>query len=287
MTNSAADIEVVAPGSVAAVLDLLAAQPGVWTPIAGGTELMVQFGSGHLDKKRLIDVWRLPELSRIEPVDGGLRIGAGATFTEIRYSDAVRNHFPQLAECAAWIGGVANQNRATLAGNIVNGSPAADSPPALLIYDAQIELVSKTGARTIPYTLFHTGYKRNAMEPDELVSAILLQFPPTQRHQYTRKVGTRRAQAISKVVLAGSLSLDQGEIRDVRIALASVAPTPVRCAEVEALLEGKPLTIELIEEAVSVLGRSIQPIDDIRSTAAYRQGVSANLLREFLTKALQ
>ena len=160
--------DLVAPGSLGAVLDLLAAEPGAWTPIAGGTELMVAFSAGRLAAPKLVSLWGIPDLRTIEVTPQSVAIGAAATFLDLRRHAVIAAELPLLAKAASWIGSVANQSRATLGGNLVNGSPAADSSPALLAYDAEIEIISVRGRRRVPYSEFHTGYKRNVLLPDEL-----------------------------------------------------------------------------------------------------------------------
>ncbi|MGH9720350.1 MAG: FAD binding domain-containing protein, partial [Bryobacteraceae bacterium] len=191
----------------------------------------------------------------------------------------LRDEFPLLVQAASETGGIATQNRGTLGGNIANASPAADSPPALLVYDAEIELVSASGARWLPYHGFHTGYKQMLRRPDELLSRIRL--PRGRKHwrQLYRKVGTRKAQAISKVCFAAAADIEGGRIGDVRLALASVAPVPLRCVKTEAALRSRKPDLAAARE---ILSGEIAPIDDMRSTARYRRTVACNLLEQFL-----
>jgi CO/xanthine dehydrogenase FAD-binding subunit len=273
--------ELIAPGELTAVLDILAAAPGEWTPIAGGTELMVAHAAGKLNAPKLISLWAIPDLRFIETSPHSIAIGAGSTFQDLR-SGIVATEFPLLAEAASWIGSIANQTRATIGGNLVNGSPAADSAPALLVYDAELELASVRGRRRIPYTEFHTGYKRNVLAPDELLYAIHLPRRFAEHHQYIRKVGTRRAMAIAKVALAATALLRDGIVCDIRLAAASLAPFPSRLKRSEASLLGSAITADTIQGARQALLAEAQPIDDIRSTADYRRSVGANLLEEFL-----
>jgi len=191
--------------------------------------------------------------------------------------------FPMLCQAASETGGLAIQNRGTLGGNIVNASPAADSPPALLAYDAQIEMISRNGARWIPYHAFHQGYKQMDIRPDELLSRIRLERKTFGRIQYYRKVGTRKAQAISKVCFAATAQVRDDQILETRIALGSVAPIPLRCFKTEAVLRDRKLDQTTIEDGKNELARELSPIDDIRSTRDYRLRVSLNLLQDFLT----
>lgn len=277
-----AQYELVAPASLAAVLQLMAAEPGVWTPIAGGTELMVQFGAGRLQARKLVSIFDLPELRAIQMSAAWLTIGAGCTYTDIRKHSDITSEFPLLAKAAGWTGGIANQNRGTLGGNIVNGSPAADSPPALLAYGAELELISARGVRRLPYANFHTGYKTSVLAPDELVLAIHLPRNFQSHFHYSRKVGPRTAQAISKIAIACIGLLRDGKVADIRIGLASMLHAPMRCPGTEAALGGRRLDDVIIQAARAALAAEVAPLDDIRSTARYRAHVAGNLLEEFL-----
>ena len=279
MRSNPADYELIAPGKLHAVVSLLASEPGGWLPIAGGTDVMVQYAAGKLQSRKLVSIWNLPELSGIEILTEEIRIGAGCTYTELREHEMVAREFPLLATAARWTGGIANQNRGTLGGNIVNASPAADSLPALLAYEAELILVSACGERRVPYVDFHTGYKKMRLAPDELIRAICLGRKFSSYLHHARKVGARNAQAISKVSIAAL-----GRVDDVRIALGSVAPVPIRLTEVERLVTGKPVDPDLVQLARKMTIAAIQPIDDIRSTARYRAAVTANLVAEFLAK---
>jgi CO/xanthine dehydrogenase FAD-binding subunit len=272
----------VAPGNLRSVLELLAEAPGEWTPIAGGTELMVAHAAGRLDPAKLVSLWGIRELRFIEASAESIAIGAGATFRDLRADAGIAVHLPLVAKAASWIGSVANQSRATVGGNLVNGSPAADSSPAFLVYDAEIELVSLRGSRRIPYSEFHTGYKRNAMAPDELLFAVHMPLRFARHRQYLRKVGTRRAMAISKVALAATAIVEGGAINEIRLAAASLAAFPTRLYQTEARVLGQPVDTRTIKSAREAMLAEEKPIDDIRSTADYRTRVGANLLEEFL-----
>ena len=284
MRSDAAAFDLIAPGSLDAVLSLLAKSPGEFTPVAGGTETMVAFGAGRLSAKKLVSLWGLRELRFIHTTQETLTIGAGSTFTDIRKHPVLAAEFPLLAQAASWTGSIANQNRGTLGGNIVNGSPAADSPPALLAYGAQIELISARGSRRLPYDGFHVGYKRTHLAMDELVYALHLPRRFAGYIQYARKVGTRNAQAISKVAIAALALIKDGFVEEVCIGGASLLEIPLRCSGVERALTGKRLNPELVINAKSALAAEVRPIDDIRSTERYRTAVAANLLAEFMAE---
>jgi CO/xanthine dehydrogenase FAD-binding subunit len=276
------EYELVAPGSLPAVLELLASEPGAWMPIAGGTELMVQYGAGKLSARKLVSLWGLPELRSIESTGQEVLIGAGCTYTDLRNHPVVAREFPLLARAASWTGSIANQNRGTLGGNIVNGSPAADSLPALLVYEAALVLASARGTRRVPYVEFHTGYKQTKLAPDEIIRTIALQPRFAGYHSYSRKVGTRNAQAIAKLCLAGLAKTSGNKIEDVRLAIGSMAVTPVRLRKTEETLLGRVWSAALMSEARQALESEVTPIDDIRSSAPYRLHVAGNLLQEFL-----
>jgi CO/xanthine dehydrogenase FAD-binding subunit len=274
--------ELIALGSLSAVLDVMASAPGEWTPIAGGTELMVAHAAGRLASRKLISLWGIPDLRFITVNSETIVVGGATTFRDLRAHAAIAAHLPLLAKSAGWIGSIANQSRATIGGNLVNGSPAADSSPALLVYDAEIELVSVRGKRRIPYAQFHTSYKRNLMAPDELLYAVHLPLRFGSHRQYLRKVGTRRAMAISKVALAATAVVEGEFIREVRLAAASLAAFPIRLYQAESVLLGQCVGPHAIQSARAALLAEAKPIDDIRSTAEYRIRVAANLLEEFL-----
>lgn len=275
--------QMISPESLQEGLSLLAHEPGVWQPFAGGTDLMVLLEAGKLAHKSYVNIWNLPELRGIEVSLEQVSIGALTTYTEVQEHELLRDEFPMLCQAASETGGLAIQNRGTLGGNIVNASPAADSPPALLAYDAEVELVSINGARRVPYQTFHTGYKQTVMHADELLVRVYLPRTTSGAQQYYRKVGTRKAQAISKVCFSGLARMKDGIINDIRLAFGSIAPVPFRCLKTESILHGALLDQQVVEKAKVELSREISPIDDIRSTKNYRLAVSINLLADFLS----
>ena len=278
--------ELESPHSLSTALERMASEPGVWKPFAGGTDLMVLLEAGKLAHRRFLDIHKLPELRGIEVTPDYVTLGALTTYTEVRGNATIARECPLLARAAAETGGIATQNRGTLGGNIANASPAADSPPALLVYDAELELISASGARWVPYHGFWTGYKQIGLQPEELIRRIRLPRREGDRQSYYRKVGTRRAQAISKVCLAATARMEARRIVDVRIALGSVAPNVFRAIETEKILRGEILSPVLLRAARETLAQEVAPIDDMRSTARYRHRVAQNLLGEFLETLL-
>jgi xanthine dehydrogenase small subunit len=239
------------------------------TPIAGATDLYVSLNFGTLEPRRFLDIWAVNELRDISMKGTTLVIGALATYTSLIHSPLVAGRLPMLVEASRQVGGPQIQNRGTLGGNVANASPAGDSLPVLAAVDAVVVLRSADAERRVPITKFYTGYRATVMHPNELIVAI--EVPPVEGRQWFRKVGTRAAQAISKIVVAGVRA------RVPRIAFGSVAPTVVRVPETERSLAAGAT----IDEAARVLSREIVPIDDLRSTAEYRMRVATNLLRRF------
>ena len=282
MRADPAGYELVAPGSLRDVVALLAAQPGAWLPIAGGTDVMVQYAAGTLAALKLVSLWNLQELRFIKVDKEEVSIGAASTYSDLRAHQVVNREFPLLASAARWTGGIANQNRGTLGGNIVNASPAADSLPALLVYEADLILISVRGERRLNYVDFHTGYKKSQLAPDELIRAVCLPRKFAGYSSYARKVGARNAQAISKVCVSAIARIREGLVEDVRIAVGSVAPVPLRLWETERGVKGRAIDAALILKAGETARGEIRPINDIRSTAAYRERVTGNLVTEFL-----
>ena len=261
------------PRSLKAALAMLATAPAL-TPIAGCTDVMVGLHFGTSDQRQFIDLWPLDELRGItldkpEGLSPRLRIGALTTYTEIIASPIIRKRVPMLVAAAREVGGAQIQNRGTLGGNIANASPSGDTLPVLAAADARIVLRSAGGERRVSFSEFYTGYRTSVRQPDELITAI--EIPAIEGRQWWRKVGTRRAQAISKVMMAGVRG------PQVRIALGSVGPVVVLATgAAKVLAHGGS-----VADAQAALAREITPIDDVRSTGEYRQQVAANLLAQF------
>jgi len=268
MKTALSTLAVLEPASLGQALRMLRDDEGL-VPLAGATDLYVGLNFGTLPSRRFLNLWSLRALRRITLTGDTLRIGALATFCAMIRSRHVRRHLPMLVRAAGQIGGAQIQNRGTLGGNIANGSPAGDTLPVLAAADAVVVLQSVDGERRVPFTELYTGYRETVRRPDELIVAV--EVAPIEGEQWFRKVGTRAAQAISKVVMAAV----RGPAP--RIALGSVAPTVLRMPRTEqALAQGAG-----IEDAARIMETEIRPIDDLRSTALYRRRVSGNLLRRF------
>ena len=260
----------------------MAREPGEWKPFAGGTDLMVLLEAGKLLHLKFLNIAHLNELRGMEVTPTHICIGALSTYSDIRRHEILESEFPLLCRAAEQTGSIATQNRGTIGGNIANASPAADSSPALLAYDAELELVSATGARWAPYSRFHSGYKQMDLQPQELIRRIRLPRPQQPWKQNYRKVGTRRAQAISKVCFAGAARMEEGRIAEIRMAFGSVAFAVMRAPQTENILRGQKPSSKIALEAQAALLRDIAPIADMRSTAEYRLHVAQNLLGEFI-----
>jgi len=284
--GDASSMKLLRPRSVEEALRLYAASPHA-VPLAGGTDFMVAWNAGDANGRTILDLSRLTPWKRIAETKTGVRIGALATHRELQVHPLIRKRLPLLVEACATIGGRQIQFRGTLGGNIANASPAGDTFPPLAVYEARVRLRSAGESRTIPLLDVFTGVKKTALARGELIESIEIDFPRRPARESFRKVGTRAASAISKTVAAGLLWLSSdGRIREVRFALGSMAPTVRRLSSVEALLAGKKPTSRLVAEAVDLLENDVSPIDDLRSTRAYRLEVSRNLLRAFLSTGL-
>jgi len=257
--------------TLAAALRVLRDAPGT-VPLAGCTDVYVALQFGQRPGTAYLDLTPLRALRRIAVAGDRLVIGALATYTDLQRSRHVRARLPMLVDAARQVGGAQIQNRGTVGGNLANASPAGDTLPVFAAAEAEVVLQSTEGERRVPFTAFFTGYRETASRPGELITAV--EVPAVEGRQWFRKVGTRAAQAISKVMLAG---VRAGQPR---LALGSVAPTVVRLPRTEASLgSGAPL-----EAALEALRAEIAPIDDLRSTADYRREVAVNLVREFWTR---
>ena len=270
------------PRTLAEAVEARAAHPD-WMVLAGGTDLMVN--ANHRPAPAgILDLWRLPELRGITRGDA-LTIGAGTTWLEVEHHPDVIKGFGPLAAAAREIGALQIQARGTLGGNVGTSSPVGDSLPVLLAFDAELELASVRGQRRVAYRDFCTGYRKTLLAPDELIVAAHLAPPRKGTRTAWRKVGTRRAQSISKVMGAAFIELDGDTITMARIALGAVADRPIRVAAAEQAVVGLPLA-KAGDAARAAVRASIKPIDDIRSTATYRREVAENVVARFFSGIL-
>jgi CO/xanthine dehydrogenase FAD-binding subunit len=277
MKGIASEFNLTAPANLKDLLETLHSNPGKFQLLAGGTDVMVLFESGKLTHKNWLSLHEIKSLKDISVSKDEIILGSAATYDQIRSHKDLRTEFPSLCHAAELTGSIAIQNRGTLGGNIANGSPAADSPPALLVYGAKIKLISKSDSRMVEYSEFHSGYKKNCMRPDEIIEGIVLPRNQLAKKHYYRKVGTRLAQAISKIVFAGYAE-GSGSSQKVRMAIGSVAAMPIRLKTLEDLwMKTKDKNL-----VTSELEKIIAPLDDVRSTKEYRMRVAKNVLLEFL-----
>jgi CO/xanthine dehydrogenase FAD-binding subunit len=276
--------ELASPRSLAEAVEMLGEKPWL-RPIAGCTDLMVCDPVRRSSMGGVLDLLQIPELRGITETPGGLEIGATTTFAEIGRSALVNDRLPALAAAAQVVGGWQIQNRATIGGNVINASPAGDSLPALLALEAQVTLAGPNGVRKIPFSSFYSGYRQTEMKEGELLARLFIPDPTPGTRQFFRKIGTREAQAISKVVIALAGRVEDSVIADFRLAAGSVAATPVRLTAVEQAVIGRTVGPEVAELGGQCASESVEPIDDVRSTAAYRRFVLGRIVRR-MTLAL-
>ncbi len=274
------------PTTLGAAYDLLTERGRNAKIIAGGTDLMVLMNAHQLDAAEFIDIWRLNELRGVTDEGETIRIGALTTYTQLIKSSLIQQGAPALVEASRTIGAVQIQNRGTIGGNIVNASPAGDSLPVLAAFDAAVEIGSVRGVRQIAFNQFYTGYRQTVMEPDEILLAVRLPKLKDNERSFFFKVGTRRAQAISKVVMAMKAQVADDTIKSIGISVGSVAPTVVRAPQTESRLTNAKLNTTIIEQARQTISREIAPITDLRSTEHYRRAVTGNVLAKFLRQLL-
>ena len=270
------------PATVAEACQILADRAGAMKVIAGGTDLMVLMNAGTLDSEEFLDIWGVDELRGITEDGSSLRLGALTTYTQLIRSSLIQQHAPALVAASRTIGALQIQNRGTIGGNIVNASPAGDSLPVLVASDAEIEIASVRGIRRVPMDQFYEGYRRTVLLPDELVLAVKLPKLRSGERDFFYKVGTRQAQAISKVVMAARATTVGDRIETVHIGIGSVAPTVIRARATETLLTGSTISPAIVEQARREIAGEIKPITDVRSTEHYRSRVTANLVARLL-----
>jgi CO/xanthine dehydrogenase FAD-binding subunit len=273
----------VRPRELREALELRAAHPD-WMVLAGGTDLMVN-ANHRAAPAGILDLWRFAPLAGIRVEGEVVTIGGGVTWTEVERHPVIRARLAPLALAAREIGALQIQARGTLGGNVGTSSPVGDSLPALLALDAELEVDGVRGTRRLPYETFCTGYRKTQLAPDELIIAAHLRLPGAGTRTTWRKVGTRRAQSISKVMGAAAITLDGDLVVSARVALGAVADRPIRITAVEDAVRGLRLGAAAAEAARQALHAAITPIDDVRSTATYRHTVAENLVARFFAPA--
>lgn len=274
------------PATLAEAYTVLAERGSAIKIIAGGTDLMVLMNARLLEAAEFLDLWRVDELRGIVDEGQALRIGALSTYTQLIQSLLIQQHVPSLIAASRTVGAIQIQNRGTIGGNVVNASPAGDSLPVLAACDAEVEIGSARGVRRVTFNQFYTSYRRTVLEPDELVLAVQIPKLKDGERDFFYKVGTRRAQAISKVVMAAKAKMAEEKIEAISIGIGSVAPTVIRAPKTERLLAGAALTPGLIEQARQLIAQEVAPITDLRSTEHYRRTVTGNVLAKFLRQLL-
>lgn len=286
MRGIVSDFQLIHPKNLTHALDLISEKGTESKIIAGGTDLMVQFESGRLKPTRLVNIWSLKDLQGILVSKDEVRIGGLTSYSEIIKHPILKKEFSMLVDSARATGAIAIQNRGTIGGNIANASPAADTPPVLLAYDAMLELVSKNGSRLINLSDFYLGYKKNQLRGDELIKAVILKRPGKTKKKVKTgfiKIGTRKAQAISKIVLAFYAEIEKKKLVHLRIGAGSLSPFTKRLVNLEKAFEN--LTFKDVglkfKDIEKILKEDIQPISDIRSTDQYRFAVTKNLIEDF------
>jgi CO/xanthine dehydrogenase FAD-binding subunit len=275
----------VRPETYDAALAALADSAGGSKVLGGGTDLMIHLRAGK-QFPTLVNVSRIPELQRVRVVEGQLELGAMVTVALLLRDPAVRQHAPLLVQAADHFASPLVRSRATLGGNLINASPAADLTLALLALDARVLLASRGDTRTLKVDELVLGPGKTALKPGELVEAVRVPVAKASQHFHFEKSGPRPALEISVVAVATSFSLEGGKVSQPRIACGAVAPVPLRATPAEALLDGKALTPELIEQAARAAANFVRPIDDVRATALYRRRLVAAFVRRCLSAAL-
>ncbi|WP_213697687.1 FAD binding domain-containing protein [Acetomicrobium sp.] len=268
------------PDDLEEALEILERYPNV-TLLSGCTDFYPDLKKGKPEPERVMDIWNLKELKGIKLNEGYMEIGSGTTFSKIAFSDLVKEHFPALAYLSTLIGAVAIQNRATIGGNLVNGSAAADSPPLLFVLGAIAVLQSKRGVREIPVTELYSGYRKTVLRPDELLKSVKIPLPSVKSRQFFYKRGSRLALTISRLSVAGFIELDGKTVDDVRLAAGSMSPVPIFLTETKKYLRGKKLTEEVIDEARLIASEEVSP----RTSKDYRKRVTGRLVSRFLKEA--
>ncbi len=276
-------MDLISPSTLAEALKLQADEKTRGIPLAGGSDLMVQWEAGVRKlSPRVLNIKSLPELRGIQDDGNNVIIGAAVTHAELRHSPLMKSFFPGLAFACSTVGGAQIQALGTIGGSVANASPAGDLAPPLLAADASVVVASARGERVIPMRKFWTGYRKIDLQPDELIVRFIAPKLPAGSRENFRKLGPRAAQAISKVMGGYRARVEHEEIRAIAIAFGSVAATAIRLEKLEEWLKGRALNEATFAEAETRASEEVSPISDIRSTADYRRWVAGRLVRGFL-----
>lgn len=282
-----AEIQLFRPKTLQETLTLLAESAPNGMPLAGGTNVVVELRDGHHNGKTLIDLSCVAETKGISKQEGFITIGGGTTITELLHHDLITSYAPILCEAAKVFANPLVRNRATVAGNLVDASPAADTAPPLLALAAEVQLVSQNSSRWVALEDFILGVRKTQRRPEELLLAVRWPVPAHAHAGVYYKVGLRKADAISVLSAAVMLEAENGVITAARIALGAVAPRPIRVHEAEALLTGRPLADLPVEEAARLAAAAASPITDIRGSAEYRKTVTRVVAGRLINNAAQ
>jgi carbon-monoxide dehydrogenase medium subunit len=279
--------EIALPRSVEECLDVLRERAGKAKVVAGGTDLLPQMKNGLLKPPFVVDLSGVPALRTLQRDGKGIRIGAAVTARTLELDPHVRSAYPAIAESGALVGSVQVRNLATVGGNLCNAAPSADMAPPLVALDAEAVIAGPQGQRRVPMASFFTGVRQTVLAPDELLVEIAVPAPGARSGgQYLRHT-PRRELDIAVVGVASQITLHDGVCGKIRIALASVAPTPVRALAAERALMDQPVTPELIERAAELAVEAAKPISDQRGSADFRRHLVRVLTRRTLTTALE
>ena len=274
------------PTTVEEASSLLSQYNGKAELMAGGTDLLIVMKDRLLTPEYVISLEKIPGLDEITyDAEAGLRVGAMTRTRALEKHPTVRELYTALAEGAAEIGSIQIRHLATLGGNICHASPAADTVPALLVFDAQVKIASADGERTVSIDQFFTGPGRSVLKTGEIVTAF--ECPPRSANEGSQyiKYKIREVMDLAFVGVASAVKLDNGAVADTRIGLASVAPTPIRATDAEAIVNGRPLTDGLLDEAAEAASAQCTPISDLRCSAEFRREMVGVLTRRTLQTA--
>ena len=276
------DFDLLQPKTLSDALDALAQNNAAVRPLGGGTDMIVDIRAQRAQPDVLVALQNVNELRGVARENGHVRVGASTTIAEF-LKNPLLTQYNALTQAASVFANPMIRNAGTVAGNIGSASPAGDMLPPLLALDAQIELVGKNGARTMPLNEFFLGPRKTARSADELISALHIPAPSGASAFY--KLGLRQADAISLVSVAVWMQRDGDTIRDVRIALGAVAPRPLRAARAEAILRGQIFNEANLKESARVAAEECSPIDDLRASASYRKRMVNVYVRRMLEQA--